>query len=408
MNYEPYVLSTILANPKQFAIAQEIISAEDFDLPVHQEIWYAMETIAGDSILPSPRLVAGKVGDDARVAVEVLELESRQSQVEPLARKLVEQSRKSRLLQAIEEAKQADDVATALDHAVDAYRSRQESKIITMKDMLMDTANYLTAVHEGLVGVPSSLPCINERVNGYRGGQLVIVAARPSVGKTALTIQDAVFAAKQGVAGGICSLEMSEPEIGMRMMANEFSIDLNDLIRAEPDVLAEIPAKVAHTKFHELPLQFNCDTYELSAIVNQIRIWHKHNDIKFAVVDHIGLVEVPHKREKRDKVGEVTRTLKKLAKELDIPIIAVSQLNRDNTKNNRLPQLSDLRDTGEVEQDANIAIFLHDDDGVYRIGLLKNRNGPKGWISNDRGLPLDVQFIGKYQRIRHEPQGEHV
>jgi replicative DNA helicase len=404
-SYEPMVISTILANPKQFAIANDILSVDDFMSPVHQDIWRAMESAHEDGVVPAPRVLETRVTQaGAAVAIQVLELQSKQVEVLPLARQMIEANRKARLLQAIEVAKASEDVATDLEKAIDAFRSKVESTSVDMKGMLRHTINYLAAVNEGATGVLTGIQAIDDRVNGFRPGQLIIIAARPGIGKTALALQATVFAAEHGNPGGVCELEMDEGELGMRIMSHRLKIKLGDLVRAEPDALAEIGPKMQQTGLKELPIEVNCSQYRLDQICNQIRVWVKHNSIKFAVVDHIGLVEVPGATNPNERVGTVTRTLKKLAKDLQIPIIAVSQLNRGNTKENRRPALSDLRDSGSVEQDANICIFVHDDDFCYRLGILKNRNGPKGWVSDAHGNELAVNFNGQYQTYSHEPQ----
>jgi len=155
------------------------------------------------------------------------------------------------------------------------------------------------------------------------------------------------------------------------------------------------------TPIRALPIFWDFDSFSLGAIVARITAGRRSERIDFAVVDHIGLIEADGFRTRTEQLGAVSRTLKKLAKRLGIPIVAVSQLSRASEKDARPPQLSDLRDSGNLEQDADVVLMLHattepDEAGRIEldIGLLKCRDGMKGW------LPCKFQFDGRTQRFR--------
>lgn len=249
------------------------------------------------------------------------------------------------------------------------------------------------------VGVPTGIPSLDNRIGGYPDGRLIIIAARPSMGKTAFVQQTILHAASRDYPVGVCSLEMNAAELGIRSYANQLSVNGTALSFGDKRTIDEYTNKLSGHQMTRYKIWVDTDTYDLSSIIARAHEWkHRHN-IKLFVVDHIGLVEGT-KGERRDQhVGEVTRTLKKLSKKLSIPVVAVCQLNRAMEKEKRKPQLSDLRDSGNIEQDCDVALFLHSEeesiDGNLNIeiGALKTRYGRKGW------LPNPVIFDGRHQKF---------
>ncbi len=251
----------------------------------------------------------------------------------------------------------------------------------------------------GTVGVPTGLPTLDARTGGIHGPRLWVAAARPSIGKSALTLQIALHAASRGHRAGILSLEMGIDEIAQRALANRLGLNLTKLAQGHDQELTA--AAKGSGKLSKFGLFIDDDSYTLGAIVSRITEWRRRESIDFAIVDHIGLIEGEETASRVDHLGKVSRTLKKLAKRLDMPIVAVSQLNRGVEKEKRLPKLSDLRDSGNIEQDADICLFLHCEEADeerpekrMKVGLLKNRGGVRGW------LPRDFIFEGRTQRFR--------
>jgi len=151
-----------------------------------------------------------------------------------------------------------------------------------------------------------------------------------------------------------------------------------------------------------LPIHLDTDTYTLGGIVARLAEWKNQHGIKLGIVDHLGLIEGGDSKSRNDWLGQVSRRLKKAAKQLNMPILAISQLNRQVEQTKRRPVLADLRDSGNIEQDADACIFLHveanTEDGAngspIEIGLLKNRMGRKGWLSER------FAFDGRSQQLR--------
>lgn len=277
-------------------------------------------------------------------------------------------------------------------------RARSFAEVIDVADRAISEAQRKREA--GIdAGVPSGIPSLDARTGGWQADNLIVIAGRPGLGKTALLNQMAVHAARRGHAGLILSLEMGPETLGIRAMASAAAVNVTALLRGyrEPH---EAAARAA-VELSALPLHVDTDTYALGGICAQIAEHRRQHGIAWAAVDHIGLVEVEGYHTRNEQIGAITRSLKKLAKRLQIPIIALSQLNRSVEKDRRRPSLADLRDSGNIEQDADACLFLHADaeDKQATIdmefGLLKNRGGRKGWIGKR------VRFNGATQTF-HE------
>ena len=248
-------------------------------------------------------------------------------------------------------------------------------------------------------GVASGMPAFDKRTGGFCRKRLYGVAARPGCGKTALLNQIGVHATRNGHPGLICSLEMGGEELVIRALANHSGANVTRIgMGADKDVER---AFNACNDLSEIPLWIDTETYSLNGILGQIAA-HKHkHGIEWAAIDHIGLVETQRFSSRNDQIGFITRSLKQAAKRHDIAIIALSQLSRNSETMNRRPGLHDLRDSGNIEQDLDAALFLHIDQDKrnaqvkpLNLGLLKNRSGVVGWFSES------IEFDGQTQRIR--------
>jgi replicative DNA helicase len=255
----------------------------------------------------------------------------------------------------------------------------------------------------GMAGVPTGLRGIDHATGGIQGSRLWIIAGRPGVGKSALVLQWMVHAAKRGHAVGMCSLEMSSEEIAIRVMSQGYQVNASGLTFGSSRVVEISRAKRANGEaaLSNLPMHIDDATYTLSGIEARITEWAHTQHIAYAVVDHIGLVSTGKDHNRNDQLGEVTRGLKRLAKRLGIPILALSQLSRNMEREKRHPMLCDLRDSGNIEQDADLCMFLYspNDDETretteIEIGILKHRMGLKGWLKER------YQFDGRIQSFK--------
>ena len=228
-----------------------------------------------------------------------------------------------------------------------------------------EIGDYLTEVlkpKSERAGVPTAVRDINLKLNGYQQSDLTIIAGRPAMGKTAYALNDALHQARLGYPVGIFSLEMSARQLTARLFANYAGIDSNKLAfgtlsQSEYDVAAGL-----RSSFSKLPLYIDDEPYlSLLSLKIKAKKWVREKKVKIIYIDYLQLINNNLKGRTRDQeISEISRTLKGLAKELDIPIIALSQLSRTvETRGDKRPMLSDLRESGAIEQDADNVLFLY-------------------------------------------------
>lgn len=228
-----------------------------------------------------------------------------------------------------------------------------------------EIGDYLTEVlkpKSERAGIPTAVRDINLKLNGYQQSDLTIIAGRPAMGKTAYALNDALHQARLGYPVGIFSLEMSARQLTARLFSNYAEIDSNKLAfgtlsQSEYDVAAGL-----RSSFSKLPLYIDDEPYlSLLSLKIKAKKWVREKKVKVIYIDYLQLINNNLKGRTRDQeISEISRTLKGLAKELDIPIIALSQLSRTvETRGDKRPMLSDLRESGAIEQDADNVLFLY-------------------------------------------------
>jgi replicative DNA helicase len=234
-----------------------------------------------------------------------------------------------------------------------------------------------------IVGLDTGFARLNAISNGWHSPDLVIISARPATGKTAFALNLAVNLAKQNIPVAFFSLEMSTEQLAMRVISSMTGIYSNYLTKAE---IHEGNWKTLLSTDFNLPLYVD-DTASLNLLdfKEKVRKAKKKWGIKAVFVDYLQLMTVYGKGNREQEISTISRTLKAMAKELDIPIIALAQLSRDVEKRNGEPRLSDLRESGAIEQDADIVIALHNeepesDNPLIKVLYLKHRNGETGFI----------------------------
>ena len=260
----------------------------------------------------------------------------------------------------------------------------------------------------GLTGIPTGFTNLDTYTHGLHSGQLVIVAARPSVGKSTFALDIARNAAiRNNNATIFFSLEMGRSEIAMRMLSAESGIYLQSMRKGTLTEGDWAKLAAVRGKINDAPLYIDdSPNMSLVEIRAKCRRLSQQVQLKMVVIDYIQLMSSGKKVESRQQeVSEFSRALKLLAKELNVPVVALSQLNRqpEQTKDKR-PELSHLRESGSLEQDADVVVLLHR-EGLFekdhpRAGeadliLAKQRNGPTGTVT--------VAFQGQYSRFVNMP-----
>jgi replicative DNA helicase len=277
-------------------------------------------------------------------------------------------------------------------------QQRTDQGFIRIKEMLWPTMERIETLHRSgkkITGVPSGFVDLDEMTSGFQKSELVIVAARPSMGKTALCLNVATHAALEGVGVALFSLEMSRDALVQRMLCAEARVD-SQLVRR--GMLRDHDfTKLARAAgiLQGCPIWIDDSPAQtLLEVRSKARRLKAENDLGMVVVDYLQLMRSPEYAENRvQEISDISRSLKALARELEVPVVALSQLSRASEQRGgeRKPILSDLRDSGAIEQDADVVIFIHrpemyqreDSDGrslegVAEIIVAKHRNGPTG------------------------------
>ncbi|HKF56280.1 MAG TPA: replicative DNA helicase [Blastocatellia bacterium] len=247
---------------------------------------------------------------------------------------------------------------------------------------------------EMITGVPTGFTDFDQMTSGLQRQDLIIIAARPSMGKTALALNMAQYAAKNGMVAGIFSLEMSAEQLVSRLLCSEARIDAHRLRtgylnREEWARLADALRRLCETQIY-LDDTPGLGVLEMRAKARRLKAEH---GLDLLIIDYMQLMSGRGRIESRQQeVSQISRDLKALAKELDLPVVALSQLSRapETRGGDHRPQLSDLRESGAIEQDADVVCFIFreevynprdDNEGKAEVIIAKQRNGPTGSIN---------------------------
>ena len=260
--------------------------------------------------------------------------------------------------------------------------------LLPVSRILPDVEQQVTEVYEQqlpITGLPSGFPDLDALTSGFQASDVILLAARPSVGKTSLANQFALHAAlvKQ-CAVAFFSVEMSKEKLVRRMVSQQARVDLNHIHEwqeAEWTRWANTSELLGHANIF-VDDSAGLTNTELRA--KAIRL-HQTTPLGCVIVDYLQLMHCAIRKENRNlEVMEISRSLKELAKTLKVPVIALSQFSREVEKHGRRPQLSDLRDSGSLEQDADVVLFLHcenKEDAMRELIIGKQRNGPLGTVN---------------------------
>jgi replicative DNA helicase len=295
------------------------------------------------------------------------------------------------------EAPARDLVERAERSMLEVAHDDRQKKIRTIADILheeTDKLHRLSVAKTPLTGTPSGFKDIDEKTGGFQAGNLIILAARPSMGKSALVCNIAENAALAGHAVALFSLEMSESELAQRFLASQARIKGEELRRGRVPEAKWPTIVTASQKLAQSPLfvDDSSDTGVLEVRAKARRLHHQiEGGLGLIIIDYLQLMRHEGRIESRvEQVGQISRGLKGLARELSIPVIALSQLSRAvEQRHEKRPILSDLRESGQVEQDADLVMFIYREEyyekeserpGEADIIIAKHRNGPVGEV----------------------------
>lgn len=423
---EQSVLGGMLLSKDAIADVVESLRASDFYKPAHETIYEAILSLYGHGSPADAITVADELkkrGELTRVGgaaylhtliASVPTAANAQYYAEivkehAIMRRLIEAGTKIAQLGYANETEvdtlvdqaQAEIYAVTDGNAKEDYVSFSEALEATMREIDANSNRP-----DGVYGVPTDFIELDELTGGLHGGQMIVIAARPGVGKSTLALDIARSAAiHHHMATVFFSLEMSRTELAMRVLSAEGKISMGRLKKGDLDTEGWTNLATLQGRIDSAPLFIDdSPNMTLMEIRAKCRRLKQCNDLKLVVLDYLQLMSSGKKVESRQQeVSEFSRSLKLLAKELDVPVIALSQLNRGSEqRTDKRPMVSDLRESGSIEQDADIVILLHRED-MYnpesdRVGeadmiIAKHRGGPT------RTIPL--AFSGKYSRFNN-------
>lgn len=288
-----------------------------------------------------------------------------------------------------------EDSLTAVSDVVANRKTTNFVEVGTVADEVLEIIEDLRKNKEEITGIDTGFTKLNDLTNGFQKGELIILAARPSLGKSTMALNIATHVCKTlDKAVAFFSLEMGNPQLVMRILSNVSSVKLNDIRKGkltDEEIASVYYAKNQISKYN-LYL-YDSHFTDIQDIRLSCQKLKRDGKLDLLIIDYMQLITADGKS-RYEQVSKISRMLKVLARELDIPVIALSQLSRDiekRDKENRSPMLADLRESGSIEQDADIVMFLHrktlpktDDETVKRLNsriellVLKNRQGPTG------------------------------
>jgi replicative DNA helicase len=409
---EESLLGAMLLRAQAIADAVQTIHAEDFYRPAHRHIYEAICTLyaAGEPVDPVT------VADELRQAnlleviggpATLISIQSRTPAVSNAAHyaKIVEESSTLRKLIAIagdiaelgynplDDATKTVDTAESMVFEIGQHRI--SDSMVGLRELLDASLDNLEALYErkeSITGTPSGYHDLDELLSGFQKNALIIVGARPAMGKTAFGLGAAANAAtKSGKPVIYFSLEMGHLELTQRLLGSEGRIDATRLRNGNLTESDWGKVTKAMGKLAEAPLWIddnpNMTVMEMRAKCRRLK--SRVGDLGLIVVDYLQLMSGRNNAENRQvEISEISRSLKILARELETPVVALSQLNRSlELRADKRPMLADLRESGSLEQDADVVLFLYRDEvynaetqdkGIAEVIVSKHRNGPTG------------------------------
>lgn len=416
---EEAVLGGILLDPEAISRVAETLQPESFSLRQHQTIFKAGLALYSqgkptDLMTVSSWLADQKLLEQAGGQLKLVQLIGGTVSAtnidqygllisdKQVRRDLIKSAYK--IIELAEDTKQ--DLETILQKSEEQIASisqaRSEQDLVPIGETLIDTFQEIEDRSTG--AIPPGIPCgfydLDAMTGGFQRSDLIIVAGRPSMGKSSLAVNFGYAIAKKRLPIAIFSLEMSKGQLAQRMLSSEAKIETNRIRSGQIRESEWEPLTEAISNLAELPIYIddssNPSVGEIKKKAKKVQI-ENGGKLGLILIDYLQLMEGGSDNRVQE-LSRITRGLKGLAKELDVPVIALSQLSRSvEQRTNKRPILSDLRESGSVEQDADLVMMIYRDDyynpdtsdrGIAEIILAKHRNGPTGTVK----LLFDNQF----------------
>ncbi len=406
---EQSVLGAMLLDEEAIVKAMEILEPGDFYRDAHSVIFEAVVNLedrseAVDTITVTDELRDANALEDIGGVSYITELANTvptAANVEYYAKIVEEKALLRQLIRTSNEINQraykgVDEVDELLDwaeHQMFAITAKRNVRSYAhLREILVETFEHVEKLHTergSVIGIPSGYPDLDKMTSGFHNSELIILAARPAQGKTTLCLNFASHAAVEaGVPVAIFSLEMARIQLAQRMLCGQANIDAH---RMRTGYLSEedwSKFSSALSTLSEADIIVD-DTPGLGLMelrARARRMKSEHN-IGMIIIDYMQLMDVRgHQENRQQEIATISRSLKALARELDVPVIALSQLSRAVTqRQGQRPKLSDLRESGAIEQDADVVMFIYHNpdreyENVVELIVAKQRNGPTGEV----------------------------
>ena len=410
---EEAVLGALMIEKDAYSLVSEILRPESFYEHRHQLIYAAITDLAVnqkpvDILTVKEQLSKRGELEEVGGPFYITQLSSKvasSAHIEYHARIIAQKSLARELItftsniqsKAFDETLDVDDLMQEAEGKLFEISQQNMKKDYTQINPVIDEAYKLiqkaAARTDGLSGLESGFTKLDKMTSGWQNSDLIIIAARPAMGKTAFVLNVAEnVAIKQGITTAVFSLEMSDVQLVNRMLSLESSVDADKLRKGRLDSndwgkLIEGADSIAKSKL----IIDATPGISIADLRSKCRKYKMENNLGLIIIDYLQLMSGSGRTESRQQeISDISRSLKALARELDVPVVTLSQLSRAvEQRPDHRPMLSDLRESGAIEQDADVVMFLYRDDyynkdtelkGIAEIIIAKQRNGPIGTV----------------------------
>ena len=422
---EQTILGSILENNEIFDEITDEINEGHFYDTIHQKIYKVISNLISKGLLANPVTIKNFFNNNEELTeiggleylLKLTKVSTTKNQIKHYSKLLSDLYIRRQLIKISEETledsknKELEITGTNILENTErklfeiAERGEFQRSFVTFKDALKETIDMATAAYkndQGIVGVPSGLTDLDDRLGGLHKQDLIIIAGRPSMGKTALATNIAFNAAEniqkkdKKTSVAFFSLEMSSEQLSTRILSEQSRIKSNDIRRGKINQEDFEKFIEASKNLENLPLHID-DTpaITISALSNRARRLKRKQGLDLIVIDYIQLMKSSgYRNEGRVlEIAEITQGLKALAKELDVPVLALSQLSRQvEQREDKKPQLADLRESGSIEQDADVVMF------VFREQYYLEKQEPK------LGTAEHVEWQEKMNQVHNQAE----
>ncbi len=431
------IIGSIFLNPSKIVVAMDLLNEEDFFDLRNKLIFNAMVSLAKEGRAIDATTVIARLKSDNKLdetggieyIMSLAQYEYTSSHIETYIDLVTQASIRRRTIYSLQDLIQkgynssisTDDYIESIEQEVyELSTKRSMTGFSPIKDVMQkvfEKTEEMSKREKDVIGLDTGFNKLNKLTQGFQPGQLIVLAARPGAGKSAMALNLAYnIATKNDVDVAIFALEMPSDELGQRLIASDASIALGKIKSGKLEKTEWIRFNTSKKKLSDIGMFFDDSPDKTISTIRakcRSKKAEKHSKLGLVIIDYLQLMSDPQAKSKVEEVTKITRGLKLMARELKIPVIALSQLSRDIEKQNaaskaqdaakqaREPVLSDLRDSGSIEQDADIVMFIHRKNlklSDAKLIVAKNRSGSMG--------DVELLFTGEHQRFKEKMDEE--